>query len=87
MLNTIACSTQQSPSRSSGIACSHKRGKKTTETTPMKDLSNFGDGRIGITNERVLEIAREYGCHFSRVSKRYILLNSTHFIKLRIFKS
>ena len=26
LLNTVACSTQQSPSRSSGIRCSHKRG-------------------------------------------------------------
>jgi hypothetical protein len=32
----------------------------TTETTPMQDLSTCCDGRIEITNERVLGIAREY---------------------------
>jgi len=65
----------------------------TTETTPIKDLSTCCDGRIEMSNERVLGIAREYlgrslhdGYNSSRALKRYILLNSTHFIKFRSFK-
>jgi len=64
----------------------------TTETSPMQDLSTC-DGRIDMINERVLLITREcmgsslYDVYnSSRALKRYILLNSTHFIKFRSFK-
>jgi hypothetical protein len=64
----------------------------TTETTPMKDLTP-SDGRIEMTNERVLGIVREYlgspvheGDNSSGALKRYKLLNSKHFIKFRSFK-
>ena len=65
----------------------------TTETTPMQELSSCCDGRVEITIEGVLGIAREYldsplhdGYIYSRALKRYILLNSTHFIEFRSFK-
>ena len=81
MLNTVACCTQQSPSRSSGIPCSQNVAVRTTETTPMQHL-NTCDGKIEITNETVLGIAREYlGCPLhdghisSRALKSYTLLN------------
>jgi hypothetical protein len=65
----------------------------TTETTPMQDFSTCCDGRVEMTNEGVLGVAREYlgsslhdGYVSSRALKLYILLNATLFIKFRSFK-
>ena len=64
----------------------------TTVTTPIRDV-NTCHGRIEMTIERILGIAREYldsplhdGYICNRELKRYILLNSTRFIKFRRFK-
>jgi len=60
----------------------------------MQDLSTCCDGRIEMTNERVLVIVREYlgsplhdGDNSSRALKRYILFYSMDFINFRSFKS
>jgi hypothetical protein len=65
----------------------------TIKTTPLEDLSNLCDGRIEMTNERVLGIAREYlgsplhdWYHSNRALKCCTLLNSKHFLKWRSFE-